>query len=172
MRLAGRLVVEVDLAIGEHQVVQRKTRRGACGRFLGRLQAVQDVVDVVAPLAQVGHGQHRRFHRNRVRHRRQPQQGLQLRIYIDAFDRELGRGLRHSLGIARHAGARNRQVMDRHLERPGFEIDGTHRDLPPQLGGDRALHLPLHQGRDCGIRQRPQHQQGTHGPGQPALPQR
>ena len=98
---AHHVVDEVERAVVERQVVQREP--GRFGRWLvrRRRQALDDVVDIVAAIAQVREPGHRCVNGDGVHHRRQPEQRLQLRIHIDTLDA-------HLVGLA--VGRGDRQV--------------------------------------------------------------
>ena len=159
MRFLHRLVGEIKLPAGEAQVIQRELQRLA-GRLVGRRsQALDDVVDVKAPVAQVRQRQHRLVDLNRVGDRGHAQQGFHLCIYIDALDADLGRacGRRGPFGDG--------QVTDGEFERPGLEVDGAYRDGPTQRFRRDFLRLGFEQRRHRQPGQRPEHQQRGKQPG-------
>ena len=94
-------VHKVHTATVQRQVVQRKPC-GLAGRVGGGGgQPVDDVLDVVTATTFVGQAHTRVVHLDRVHHRGQPQQGLQLAIYIDTLNVQL---------VGRTIGLGNRQV--------------------------------------------------------------
>ena len=152
------MVCEINLPAREAQVVQRELHWLA-SRFVGRWpQALLNVVDVKPSVAQVRQRQHRRVDLDGVGHRRQPQQGLQLCIYIETLDADLGRagGRRGLFGDG--------QITDGEFERPRLEVDGAYRDLPTQLFRRNFLRLRFEQRRHRQPGERPKQQQRSDQP--------
>ena len=134
-------VREVDAATRQCQVVQRHP----CGAFVGlgfaggRGDLGDDVVHVIAAVAQVGDAQHRVFDGEGVHHGRQAQQRLQLAIGIDAANGQLW---------GRAVGTRHGHVAQREFQAPGLKVDAPHGDGAAQLFGRNALQRPLDQRRN------------------------
>ena len=93
MRGVNRLIDNVHPAAAQHQVVKRKPCAVAGRLRVRRLEPRQDVVDVIPALAKIGQQEFRLLDRQRIRHRRQPQQGHEFRIYIEAPYFQLGNSL-------------------------------------------------------------------------------
>ena len=92
MGAAHRTVVEAEFAVGHAQVEQRKARR--LGRRVAGLgcEALQQVVDVVAAIAQAGQAQSRRIELQAGDHRRPAQQRACIDVDEQAPDLQLRRG--------------------------------------------------------------------------------
>ena len=139
--LADGVVDEVDAAARECQVVQRQARGALVGLgvVLGRGDLGDDVVHVVAAVAQVGDAQHRVVDGEGVHHGRQAKQRLQLAIGIDAANGQL-RG--------RTIGTRHGHVTQGEFEAPGLKVDAANGHGAAQLLGRDALQRALDQRRD------------------------
>ena len=155
-------VVEVDRAARQLDVVDREALRlrGLRARRAGR-QAPQDVVDVVMAVAVVAQVQHRLLDAHGVHHRHQPPQRGQRGVGVQPPDGQLR---------ALPAGTGHGDVVQRQLQRPGFEVDLADAHLPAELLAGDLLALPLEQRRHGGPGQRPESQQAGHGIDQPAQP--
>ena len=128
-------VVEVDAAVLQLDVVERKARRLArLGRLRARRQPGQDVVDVVVAIAHMGQAHDGRFDAQRVDHRRQAEDGLQSGVGVDALDAEL-------IGCAIGTGDGN--VAQRQLQRPGLELDRADAHRAAELLAADLFALPL-----------------------------
>ena len=68
MGAAHRLVVEVHSAAAQHNVVEREARWLAGGLPGWRLEALQNIVNVIAPLPQVGQRHSRVFYTDGIQH--------------------------------------------------------------------------------------------------------
>jgi len=158
VRLADGVVDEVDAAARERQVVQRQ----ACGALvglgftLGRGDLGDDVVHVVAAVAQVGDAQHGVFDGEGVHHGRQAQQRLQLAIGVDATNGERRGGA---------VGTRHGHVAQGKFQAPGLEVDAAHGHGAAQLLGRDALQRALEQRRDSEPGEQPQTDQACQGEG-------
>ena len=161
VRDARRLVHKGERSVGEHQVEQREAQRCTRRARIGADQALQHVIGVMAPTPQVTQPQVRLLQGQRVHHRRQPQQRLQLGIHIQACQRELRR---------RASGIGHGQTGELQLQRPGPEHHTVHGDGTPQKGTGLLLHLPLQQGRHGQPGQQPEPQQPGHRPCQTPPP--
>ena len=117
MLFANRPVVELQRPVFQGDVVDRKFWRflvRRCLFFRQRSQLGQNVIDIVFAIAQMHQRAANAFHLQRINHRSQAQQALQLGVHISAADFEL---------IALPAGLRQREIFDFKLQRPRLEID-------------------------------------------------
>jgi RNA-binding protein YhbY len=150
VRLAHRVVNEIERAAVQREVVKSELRRLA-RRLVGRrCELFENVVDVVAATPQVGEPGHGPVHRDGVHHRRHPHQGLQFPIHIDTLDPHLVR-----LAVGRGNG----QVGQGELHRPGLEVHSPQGHRAPELLAGDLLGLVPEQRRH---RQPAEHPQGQH----------
>ena len=155
VRLAHRVIDEIERAAVQREVVEGKLRRFA-RRLVGRrCELLEHVVDVVAAPPQVGQPGHGPVHRDGVHHRRHPHQGLQFPIYIDTLDP-------HLVGLA--VGGGDGQVRQGEFHRPGLEIHSPQGHRAPELLAGDLLDLVLEQRRH---RQPADHPEGHHAPDRP-----
>ena len=137
----------IHTALVQGEVVDRKFGGGAGGGVVGFVQALEDVVNVVAAVAQVGELHFGRVYRDCINHRRQPEQGLRLCIHIHPVQREL-----HALAVR----GGHRKIAHRELQRPRRKRNAPDRDLPAQQLAQAALGLAFGQCRNRCPGQRPQ----------------
>ena len=168
LALAGREPTFAGLrrdAVGEvHRTgVEGDVVQGKAQRFRGGLlgQMLQDVVNVVAPPAQVGNLQGGRIHGDGIKHRCQVQQRLQLGVHINAGNAQL---------LARAIGRGDGNIGHRQLQRPGLEIDRTNGELAPQRFTALDLDLTFGQGGNDQPGQHPQRKQAAQRPQRAANP--
>ena len=137
--------------------MQRKVHR-ACGGFVVGcrcVQAAQNVVKVVVPIAQMRHAQLRHLDGDGINHRGQAKNRLRFSVHIDLGDLELG-----GTAVQRCNG----QISDSELQRPRLEVNRTDGQLAPQGFAAFGLDLRLEQRRHRHPGQHPQSQQARHGP--------
>ena len=161
MRPAHGLVHKVHTATGQRQVVQREPCGLAVRVGRGGGQPVDDVLDVVTATTFVGQAHTRVVYLDRVHHRGQPQQGLQLAIYIDTLNVQL---------VGKTIDLGNRQVTQRELQRPGLEVHTADGDLSAQLVGRDFFRLVLEQRRHGQPAHAPHNSHTTQCPGEPPAP--
>jgi hypothetical protein len=161
VRLVHGLVHKVQRAARHCDVVQRKAR-GGTGRFSGRLvKPCQHVIDVVAPVPQVGEVELGRIDGDGVHHRGQTENRLQFGIDINALNAQLG-CTAICLGYS--------QIVHRQLHRPGAELHLAQADISAQLFGGDLFNLVTQQRRHHQPRQSPQRQKSGQRPDDAARP--
>jgi hypothetical protein len=161
--LADRLIVKHDGAAAQAQVVQRESRGLGGGGLRRAPQAVEHVVQVIAPVPLTFQPHGRRFDGDRLHHGRQAKQRLQLGI--DVNPRHLQLRL-----ASRRCG--DRQVTNFQLQRPGPEIDLSHADLATQRFTGVLLGLVTQHRRQHQPAQRPHQEPASRQPTQPPRPPR
>ena len=107
---ASPLVVNIEPACRQRQVVQGKAGRGCVGWGTVSQKSLQDVINVVAPVTLVGESQRRPLDSYGIQHWRQAPQRFQRRIYIEALHKKLGCPVRLAWGRANH------QLMQHQLQ--------------------------------------------------------
>ena len=127
------------LAVAEHEVAEGKTQRTA-GRFIGRrLQAREDVVNVITALTQMGERQRQAIDLDGAGNRCKAQERLHFCIYIETCNFQLGlpwekqAAFRPRSRRRRAAGFGDGQITEGQLQRPRTEVHRAHRELPAQL---------------------------------------
>ena len=124
------LIVEIDGATRNDDVVNRKFLRLAGGRYRCAGQPGNDVVDVVFSAGEAGQLDHRCIDGHSIDDRGQAQQGLQFDVGINAADLQLG------LTSVRRC---NAQVVQREFKGPWLELDRTDQHLPAQFFAGNGL---------------------------------
>ena len=119
----GGAISQVQRALIQHQVVQGKLRARRSWCIRRWTHPLHHIVHVVTPTPEVREMQHRASELCVGDHRRHSQQGLQLCVDVNARHGKL----RCAAILSGH-----RKVGDGELQRPGFEINRTHRDAAPQ----------------------------------------
>ena len=151
VRGGHRHIHEIGAAAAHDDVVHRKAGRPVVLLLRCCGQALQHVVDVVAAFVEARQAQHRRVDFETVDHRRKAHQRAQGGVGEDALDLDLRRRT--------SAGAGQRQVGYRQLERPRIEGDVAEREAPAELLFGRLFQLALEQRRHDQPGRAPQHRQ-------------
>ncbi|KAF1033840.1 MAG: hypothetical protein GAK34_03539 [Delftia tsuruhatensis] len=165
------IVLQLHAAVAQRNVVQRKAQGLGRRRIAGLGQPGQHIIHIEVPQALLREAQHRRIDLDGIQDRRQPEEGLDTGIHIDAVDLQLWRRRRgFCLPCARRLAFGNAQITQGQLQRPGPELHCPHMDLATQLGRCLLFQLAFGDNGHQRPQQQPQQKKRCKGDGQPAQP--